>query len=247
MINETNRLKSNRSNSAAFTLAEVLIVLGIIGIIANMTIPTLMQNVKEQATIGMLKETLATFSSAYISSVQENGPSTQWDIDSSVKLFNYFAPYLKMIKKCDTGTGCFADVTFKYLNGSDDRNFDTLGSVSKALLANGSSVYMYSYGNCTTYALNPNLYSCGALGVDTNGGKGPNTLGIDYFEFEIATTTILPIGIANDLSATGNFNDHCRDKSVADGYGCTGWVIYNGNMDYLKCNDLSWTGKTTCN
>ena len=24
------------------------------------------------------------------------------------------------------------------------------------------------------------------------------------------------------------------------------WVIYNENRDYLKCNDLSWDGKTKC-
>ena len=26
----------------------------------------------------------------------------------------------------------------------------------------------------------------------------------------------------------------------------TAGVIYNGNMDYLHCNDLSWHGKTKC-
>ena len=29
-------------------------------------------------------------------------------------------------------------------------------------------------------------------------------------------------------------------------YACTVWVLYDENMDYLHCNDLSWTGKKTC-
>ncbi len=40
---------------AAFTLAEVLVVLGIIGMIADLTIPTLMQNVQEKVTVVRLK------------------------------------------------------------------------------------------------------------------------------------------------------------------------------------------------
>ena len=40
---------SGRLVRLAFTLAEVLITLGIIGIVAEMTIPTLMNNVQDQA------------------------------------------------------------------------------------------------------------------------------------------------------------------------------------------------------
>ena len=40
-----------------FTLAEVLITLGIIGIVAAMTIPTLMQKYYEKQTVAHLKET----------------------------------------------------------------------------------------------------------------------------------------------------------------------------------------------
>ena len=41
----------------AFTLAEVLITLGIIGVVAAMTIPTLMQKYYEKQTVAKLKET----------------------------------------------------------------------------------------------------------------------------------------------------------------------------------------------
>ncbi len=41
------------------------------------------------------------------------------------------------------------------------------------------------------------------------------------------------------------FEDYCnkRNQVHLNGYGCTAWVIYNENMDYLHCNDLNWDGK----
>ena len=39
-----------------FTLAEVLITLGIIGVVAALTLPSLIQNYKEKATVTAVKE-----------------------------------------------------------------------------------------------------------------------------------------------------------------------------------------------
>ena len=44
-------------NEKAFTLAEVLITLGIIGIVAEMTIPILMQNVQDAQFKAAMKKT----------------------------------------------------------------------------------------------------------------------------------------------------------------------------------------------
>ena len=33
----------------------------------------------------------------------------------------------------------------------------------------------------------------------------------------------------------------------SNGYSCTAWVIFKENMDYLKCDDLTWDGKNKCN
>ena len=49
-----------------------------------------------------------------------------------------------------------------------------------------------------------------------------------------------------------SFEKYCDIKNsegigaMEQGRACTAWVIYNGNMDYLHCNDLSWHGKTKC-
>lgn len=31
-----------------------------------------------------------------------------------------------------------------------------------------------------------------------------------------------------------------------DGYECTAWALFNENMDYFRCQDLSWNEKTRC-
>ncbi|MBP7211391.1 type II secretion system protein, partial [bacterium] len=49
----------------AFTLAEVLITLGIIGVVAALTIPTLMQRTQDREAISALKKFYSTLSSAY--------------------------------------------------------------------------------------------------------------------------------------------------------------------------------------
>lgn len=57
----------------------------------------------------------------------------------------------------------------------------------------------------------------------------------------------MPMG--TDSDSTNSFENSCNinTKSKLNGYGCTAWVIYNENMDYLRCNDLSWNGKIKCN
>ncbi|MFQ8625190.1 MAG: hypothetical protein ACLSA2_01280 [Candidatus Gastranaerophilaceae bacterium] len=45
-----------------------------------------------------------------------------------------------------------------------------------------------------------------------------------------------------------SFEEYCNldKKGILNGYGCTAWVMTHENMDYLRCNDLTWNGKTKC-
>jgi type II secretory pathway pseudopilin PulG len=242
----------------AFTVCEVLIVLGILGIVAEYTIPPLVRDFQTQVAIASLKTAYSIISQAYTFAVAENGPPDYWgltDNDSSgigaTNLLNAFAPYLKIMKNCGTGEGCYPTVTWR-LNKTSYLNYNTKTDHAKIILNNGYLIAFYSkstdcsanYG--TSLALS-NM--CGTIHVDINGFKGPNQWGIDYFSFFVTKYGIIPIGsyaeIINSENKT-NFEEHCKDKTTADGLGCTAWVIYNGNMDYLKCDDLSWDGKTKC-
>lgn len=222
----------------SFTLAEVLIVLGIIGLIADMTIPTLQQNIEEKAAVTKLQKAYSTFSNAYRMVVAESGPASEWNLlpedpDSSNLAFDNFEPYLNLIKKCGTGEGCFPNVCYKFLNGTaSDININNDNLRAKGILADGSVFAMLSGGVSIT------LY------VDINGDKPPNQWGRDFFEFRIIGSEIIPTG-------TQKFNEQfettCKDSKTQKGYYCAAWVIYNGNMDYLHCDDLSWDGQKKCN
>ena len=62
-----------------FTLAEVLITLGIIGIVAALTIPTLISKYQERVTITRLKESYSMLAQAYQFGVNGNGSPASWE------------------------------------------------------------------------------------------------------------------------------------------------------------------------
>ena len=71
---------TNTHKKLAFTLAEVLITLGIIGVVAAMTIPTLMSKYYEKQTYTRLKETYSILSQALRSVEEEYGTPDDWNL-----------------------------------------------------------------------------------------------------------------------------------------------------------------------
>ena len=61
----------------------------------------------------------------------------------------------------------------------------------------------------------------------------------NIFAFKINPYRIFPFGTDNST-----FKNYCLN---GENYSrCTGWVIMNGNMDYLHCKDLDINTKTKC-
>src|SRR5574344_186397 len=148
------------SRKKAFTLAEVLITLGIIGVVAALTIPTLIQNYQEKAIVTKLKQSMSLFNQAFKMAELENGPVTDWGASNlsrvvkenedgesftsydtpentaSSKLYmDIFTKYLKTTKYCtpEKKQFCFASKE----NPSDAKLYS-------AILANGTSFHIYS-------------------------------------------------------------------------------------------------------
>src|SRR5574344_1713843 len=96
----------SRFKLAAFTLAEVLIVLGIIGVVAAFTIPVLMQHVEEKSTVTKLKQTYSIINNAIKLAINDNGTINEWmDAANSVKdndiaIGTTLTKYLKLSKLC---------------------------------------------------------------------------------------------------------------------------------------------------
>ena len=248
--NHISRSTFHLSHGLAFTLAEVLITLGIIGLVAEITIPTLMHNFQTQVTVTSLKKTFSVLSSAYTTSVQENGPPNNWTLgadwstDGAKKLSDMFAPYLSIAKYCGAAEGCAPNANYKRLKKVQDfKNFYPAdgGGSSKIELNDGSLLHFVAYKLLNYFGTS----YFGFVYVDVNGAKPPNQEGIDWFIFFITDKGIVPAG-----TAAGNglytFADYCG-KVGALGEGCTAWVIYNENLDYTKCpGKLSWDGTTKC-
>ena len=222
----------NTMHNKAFTLAEVLITLTIIGVIAATTIPNLMHKHQEQEMVVKLKKEYSVFANAYKMAIAENGPVDDWDIgtsigsDASIKLYNYFKPYLKIEKTCGVSSGCMFSGIYKSLFGEKvyDGKPDTRNNYAKGLLKDGTSFYLYS--GARTYS-NGIL---GSLGLDLNGKKGPNRAGVDYVELSVTPTGIKPRKVIGECVFNGT--------NQSNGLGCSAWLFYKGNMDYLR-RDIS--------
>ena len=81
----------------AFTLAEVLITLGIIGVVAAMTIPTLMTNIRHRDISVKLQKFSSVMRQMLLTAEDEQGPVNEWNISLSHDEFfeTYFLPYVK--------------------------------------------------------------------------------------------------------------------------------------------------------
>lgn len=243
----------------AFTLAEVLITLGIIGVVAALTLPSLIQKQNEKATVTALKKFYSTISQAYMMAKNEHGNISVWFVSTGLGLpennqilIDNLKPYLKITKECKGEKGCFPASKYYAIDGTlkSNRNDDTV--TYKIVTSDGMSVAFYSYGNVAR-DIGEGLMqkSFAAINVDLNGFKKPNIYGVDYFTFILTEEGVVPYGIDvtyhGGYSPSGNFAESCRRKNcLGVCEACAGWVIYNENMDYLHCDDLSWNGKTKC-
>ena len=226
---------------AAFTLAEVLITLGIIGVVAAMTMPSLIQNYQEKATVTKLKKCYSLVSQAYVSILNDEGGSDTLQAGDDLEMMEKFGKYLKYQKTCGRNKGCFPNVTYKSVTGNGYSKWeDYTTDRSRAILTDGTLIMF----NKSVITENEN-YIYAQIYVDINGFKGPNQLGRDFFYFYINPEKIVPAG-AKALEEKNEDQKFTKNCIQQNGYACAAWVIYNENMDYLHCKDLSWDGKHSC-
>lgn len=228
---------------AAFTLAEVLITLGIIGVVTAMTMPSLIQNYQEKATVTKLKKCYSLVSQAYVSILNDEGGSDTLQAGDDLEMMEKFGKYLKYQKTCGRNKGCFPNVTYKSVTGNGYSKWeDDTTDRSRAILTDGTLIM---FNKSAMWGGNEGNYLYAQIYVDINGFKGPNQLGRDFFYFYISPEKIVPGGAKalEEKKEDQKFTKNCIQQN---GYACAAWVIYNENMDYLHCKDLSWDGKHSC-
>lgn len=160
----------------AFSLAEILITLGVIGVVVALTMPSLVNSYEKKVTVERLKESYSMINQAVIASENDNGNILYWDYSSDVsgdRFFSqYLKPYLKGVAK-KTGRVSF----WKKLDGTIDNSGSNMYAVPRYMLPNGVYITVYS----SPYS-GVNLRKTSAwIIVDINGSSRPNRAGRDVF------------------------------------------------------------------
>ena len=227
--------------SKGFTLAEILITLTVIGVVAALTIPTLLQNTNQAELKTALKRDFADLSQATLSIKNDLGGSFvnafPGDWTGSESLKNAFKGKLSYIKECrgtttwgGSGTGASAEGCWHGANEWQALSGAKLAeeTPSGLILSNGTLMFFISERSNCTLDLNPyggTYKRCGFIDIDVNGFKKPNTMGKDIFEFSVTSDTLIPAG------AQGFFVPEitCIEGSTDitnRGHGCTAKYLY---------------------
>lgn len=165
----------------AFTLAEVLLTLTIIGVVASMTIPSLLSQTSNEQYKAKFKKIFANYQQAITLEIMNRGGSLQGmcaDYDSSCfrdHMENHFN-YIKSDMKNNL------DWSFTYKDGSTtdpDGKGLWVSNDWPALVLNDGTIITFRYHACDGTTFDP--ADCGWSWVDVNGTKKPNKIGTDIF------------------------------------------------------------------
>lgn len=238
----------------AFTLAETLITLTIIGIVAAMTVPTLMSKYQKHTYVVGLKKAYSSLQNAMkmlpISMDCSSGDldCTGWNIEDNAgegevvsdineKRIKLLSSQFKTDKIC--GRSNIDDCIKHYLPD------ETATAVGGAFVTDDGMIFHSTYG-------------VGADGwfelmVDVNGNKGPNKAGRDIFAFEVANKwkndvpagTVIPkgssllskyyMGSYEGNASMGYWRNDCPNSLPSyylNAFSCTGRVLEEDAMNY---------------
>ena len=221
----------------AFTLAEILITLSIIGVAAALTIPTLIQRTGNEELVSRLQKAYSTLSRATEAVMTEQGSPRIWAA-SGQNIYESYKAHLRVSKDCGSSGGCFPQLNggkrYKNLNGTQNASSGWNNTVkadrNTMILSDGTQIIFWENPNPEC---NGDSYGsrnvCAGISIDTNGAKGPNTAGRDVFILNLKADGLYPggcdeYGVYCD-PASGDINKNA-------GYGCACKVISEGAMNY---------------
>ena len=213
----------------AFTLGEVLIVLTIVGIIAVLTIPNLIDGYNKKIYVANVQKVYNLFSDAARKYLADNNTDSlaETDMIDLNGVGDFLNNYFKVVKNCgiysEDDENCFAD-SYKNVDGKSDYEPD-LGYKYCVIVNIGAVVCM-----STMKIVSHNMHGYSNVIFDINGKKGPNTKGRDLFAFELYSD-----GKVSEGYSTQTKINNC-DATIPDGgyaSGCfTKLIENNWRMDY---------------
>lgn len=217
----------------SFTLAEMMVVMLIIAVMAMLTIPTVIKTNRDKAFSDMLNKTYQKIETALIIDrifgldISEYQASAVNNSMTSKAFFKLLNEKLKTIKNCeDSEDGCFGNTS---LNGY------------KLRLISGAGLLVNDDFRGYEDPVDSNNRILGSTYIDIDGPVGSNRAGIDQYGFYITKKGLIPMGGPQDKIMPFS---NCLSSG---GFGCTAWVLVNKNMDYNKCPKiLNWENRLSC-
>ncbi len=205
-----------------FTLAEVLITLAIIGIVAALTIPTVVRNYQKTQYTAALKKTYSALSQAAQRIMIDNGGTMEGLCSTNACIKNLFLEYMNNVKSCEitADNGCWHKIgewftMAKVPINSTESGHSVLVGADGALI-----IFLYRSKDCDIATEGITLpVVCARVRADINGFRKPNTVGRDIFDFYILKDRVVPRGGVNDATSCPS-------------WGCAGKVLREGAMNY---------------
>ncbi len=224
----------------AFTLAEILITLAIIGIVAVMTVPTLVNNYQHKCNIVKWRKAysqftsvalrisedynVSTFQQALDAAITENYIKTGRynSIEASIELFNKYFKVLKAdcngrCKGHDFSWGCKGILVDEYIGGVPGYKYLSGASAGYWVLGYYPTACFQTPD--FVFALDANTSVYGRISVDVNGTKPPNVIGKDIFVLNMNNLRqVIPGGEGNFYSTSSYA---CDENAQYGGPACS--------------------------
>ena len=224
------------SRKTAFTMAEVLITLGIIGIVAAMTLPSLINNYKPKELETGFKKNYSAINQAINMYTADTGEILHADELGTVELKKILLKYMDVLHECGAAWGskdCIYNASnqeerskiYKTYNGKKYIGNLNLFDDGQLVLKDGTLILIENQG-----ITDKEVY----ISFDVNGyRKSPNKYGHDLFTFQLMNDgRLLPMG----AEGTDFTNDvtYCSYSSGHDfnGISCAVKAIYD--INYFK-------------
>ena len=224
----------------AFTLAETLIVIGIIGVVSALTLPNLNSSTGEKEKVAKVKKIYQNLDDAVGRAQAIYGPLDEWFVNDTTEAAQIarfgerITEFMKVSKNCgysDNNNSCFINLASLKPLRANESTFHA-GKSYSFILADGTSVDIHPYSSSESSSessSDPSSDPSTKIYVDIDGfNRGSNTLGKDVFLFtaNFSDGTLLPYWAWSD----GMMTLFIR----AGGHSAAAWVIKYDNMDYLK-------------